>query len=42
MIGTWVPSRSSSSMMAGTAAADASLFTVTRTSSLPAWTSSAI
>ena len=36
MIGTAMPSRSSPSTMAGTAAAAASLLTVTRTSSLPA------
>ena len=36
MMGTATPSRSSPSTIAGTAAADSSLLTVTRTSSLPA------
>src|SRR5690606_14245184 len=41
MIGTCTPARSSPSTMAGTAAAAASLLTVTRTSSLPARASAA-
>ena len=41
MIGTATPSRSSPSTIAGTAAAASSLFTVTRTSSLPARASAA-